>query len=132
MKKIIVIAGLTALMFLTGYDFYHEPQEPWMRKMHATAYKLHGITYTGKHTRNGICATGRKEWLGYTAIVYQRLPNDHIGDIIGIYEIEDTGCKENVLDVWCTDIEECQEFMSAVYEDGCQGKIYVEVIRADG
>lgn len=129
MKKYILIIALVATTFLTGFSFYHDKN---MVKMRATAYCLHGTTYTGKHTRHGIAATGNKDLLGMTAVVYQRLPDGDIGDLIGIYEIEDTGCKENVIDIWCEDLEECQELMTAVYLDGCQGRVWCEIINAEG
>ena len=128
MKRMIIVA-LIAITCLTGFDFY---QDRNMVQMKATAYCLHGTTYTGKHTRHGIAATGNKKLLGMTAIVYQRLPDGQIGDCIGIYEIEDTGCKENVIDVWCEDLDECQDFMDAVYADGCKSNVWCELIDAKG
>lgn len=103
-----------------------------MYGLHATAYCLPGKTYTGKKVRRGICATGRKEWLGMTALIYQRLPNGDPGDLIGIYEIEDTGCSQDVLDVWCEDLDSCQDFMDEVYKDGCQGKVFAQIVDAKG
>ena len=102
-----------------------------MYKMHATAYCLDGITASGAPVRKGICATGDKRHLGETAILYQRLPDGSIGEIIGIYEVADTGCSEYVIDVWCPEAE-CQAFMDRVYEDGCKGKIYVQFLEAVG
>ena len=105
-------------------------------KMHATAYCIEGKTYSGKHTRRGIAAAS-KEYIGKTALVYQRLPGDEVGDLIGIYEIEDTGGTEgltsgNVIDIWCPDLDACQEFMNTVYEDGCKGRVWVEIVEAVG
>jgi len=100
-------------------------------KGYATAYCLDGKTATGKEVRKGICATGHREWLGKTAIIYQRLPGDKIGDVIGIYEIEDTGCKDTVVDVWYPE-DECQDFMNMVYADGCQGKVFIQIVDAEG
>lgn len=73
-----------------------------------------------------------KELLGKTVIIYKRLPDDSIGNAIGIYEVLDTGCKKNVVDVWCEDLEECQEFMNEVYEDGCKGRIWIQIVKAEG
>ena len=103
---------------------------------HATAYCVSGVTASGEITRDGICA-GKDEWLGKTIILYQRLPGNKIGEQIGIYECLDTGgtpgLKEGkVIDVWCQDLDTCQEFMNLVYEDGCQGHVYIQVIDADG
>lgn len=100
-------------------------------KAHATAYCLEGKTATGKYVREGICATGNSEWVGKTVIMYQRLPNGNVGRMIGIYEVEDTGCKPTVIDVWKPQ-EKCQEFMNEVYEDGCKGKVYIQIIDAEG
>lgn len=116
---------------LIGFTSYADSQ-PTLIKMHATAYCLDGITASGKPVRKGICASGHKDWIGKTVIVYQRLPGDEVGKLIGIYEIEDTGCKESVLDIWMPDLDECQDFMNTVYEDGCKGKVYAQIITAAG
>lgn len=129
MLSVLIIPALIALTVFTSYAKEDEPQ---LIKMRATAYCLDGITYTGKHVRDGICATGKKELVGKTVVLYQRLPNGDIGDYIGIYEVEDTGCNENVIDVWCKDLEKCQDFMDEVYTDGCGGKIWVQVVSATG
>ena len=94
------------IIFWTGFISY-AADDPALIKGYATAYCLDGVTATGKHVRRGICATGRKEWLGKTCIIYQRLPNGDVGEIVGVYEIEDTGCKKSVIDVWCSDLDEC-------------------------
>lgn len=106
--------------------------QPELFEGYATAYCLQGKTASGQFVRNGICATGRKEWFGKVAVLYQRLPDGRTGELIGIYEILDTGCKESVIDVWCEDLDECQEFMNRVYENGCKGKIFIQIIDADG
>lgn len=95
--------------------------------MHATAYVLTGTTASGEETRDGICASAHKEWIGKTVIMFQR-NDDGIGELIGIYECLDTGCASNVIDVWCDGMNEAQEFMDRVYEDECAGRVYVQVI----
>ena len=136
---ILILASILCLglaIALAYVNFSYATNELELVKMHATAYCLHGTTATGTETRHGIAA-GRKDLLGKTAVVYQRLPGDHIGQIIGIYEIQDTGGTEGlnngtVIDIWCEDLDECQEFMNTVYEDGCKGKVYVQFIDAEG
>lgn len=123
MKKYIVISALIAATFLTGYSTCTDPQ-PSMPRMHATAYCLKGKTFTGRNVRKGIAATGDKSLLGKVVLVYQRLPNGDMGEFIGLYEVEDTGCSENVLDVWCEDLDACQDFMDEVYKNDCKGKVY--------
>lgn len=124
-----MIGAIIAAIFLTAYDFYPEAD---FLKMHATAYCLEGVTVTGKKVRKGIAATGRKDLLGKTAIVYQRLPGDEIGDLIGIYEIEDSGCASNVIDIWEPTLDDCQDLMDQVYADDCHGKVFVLIVNAEG
>lgn len=103
-----------------------------MPKMYATAYCLKGKTFTGTDVREGIAATGDKTLIGKTVLVYQRLPNGDMGDFVGIYEVEDTGCKQNVLDIWQPDLDSCREFMELVYKNDCKGKVYCFFIDAQG
>ena len=130
-KRILMIVAVILATFSIGSTSYAN-NEPELIKMHATAYCLPGKTCTGKEVRIGLCATGRREWIGKTAILYQRLPNGEVGEIVGIYEIEDTGCSESVIDCWYPDLDQCQDFMNRVYEDNCQGRVYVQIIDAVG
>ena len=96
----------------------------------ATVYSLGGKTAMGTPVRYGICATGNKAWLGKTCIVYQRLPDNTIGDVIGIYTIEDTGCKSNVIDIWCPrDLQKV--IINKTYEKGCKGRIWIQIINLE-
>lgn len=133
MQKARIYGAIIALglILCTNLQASAEGTEPELIPMHATAYCLEGITASGTQVREGIAATGRREWLGMTAIVYQRKPDGTVGEIIGIYEIQDTGCKPSVIDVWKSP-EDCQPFMDRVYEDGCRGKVYVQIIEAEG
>lgn len=113
-----------------------DSDEITMFKGSATGYCLHGTTASGTKTRPGICAA-KKEWLGKTVILYKRLPDGSVGDLIGIYEVQDTGGTKGlkngtVIDIWCEDIEEVQELMNLLYENNCKGKVYWQVIDAEG
>ena len=137
MKKLISIA-LLIIMCSTGFTSYGKDEQPELIKGYATAYNgPTDHTCTGKPVHKGICG-GCQAYIGKTIILYQRLPGDEIGQILGIYECEDTGpstdaFKEGrLIDVWCEDLDACQEFMNRVYEDGCQGHVWIEVIQADG
>lgn len=99
--------------------------------MNATAYCLTGTTASGTQTNYGVCATGNRMFLGNEAVLYQRLPDGSKGRYIGTFIIEDTGCAESVIDVWKPDLTECQEFMDLVYEDGCKGRIWVEIRKVE-
>lgn len=105
-------------------------------KGYATAYYLTGQTATGVDVRDGICA-GCKAYMGKTILIYQRLPGDELGDLIGIYECLDTGGsdgikKGKVIDVWCDGLDACQDFMDIVWSDGCRGKVFIQVTDAVG
>jgi 3D (Asp-Asp-Asp) domain-containing protein len=81
-------------------------------EMQATAYCINGTTATGTQTRSGICA-GKREWFGKNAVVYSD-EDGKIGNLIGIYKVEDTGGKAirngQVLDIWMPTQEECLQF----------------------
>lgn len=140
MKKRILNV-LTSLLMVgvitfTSSSHVYADDKPYLMKAHATAYCLSGITASGAQTRRGICAA-KKEWIGKTIVVYQRLPGDELGDMIGIYECLDTGGTKGiktgkVVDVWQPDLEGCQEFMNKVYEDECKGKVYIQIVDAVG
>jgi len=96
-------------------------------KGRATVYSLEGKTAMGTPVRLGVCASGNKELLGKTIIIYQRKPDDTIGDCLGIYSVEDTGCKKEVIDIWCP--KELQKpIINKTWENGCKGKIYIQVM----
>ena len=133
MKKYIIIAVTLAAMCWSGCISYAHDNEPVLVKMRATAYPDSGnLTYSGTQPHYGT-AGGRKDMIGKTIIMYQRLPGDKVGEIIGIFEIEDTGPAKgaregHVIDVWRPNVEECQEFMNRVYEDDCGGKVFVQFL----
>ena len=111
-------------------------KEPQMIRGYATAYCDHGITASGEETRVGICAA-KREWIGKTVIIYQRLPGNKVGEMIGIWEIKDCGGTESlkdgkVIDIWCSDLEKCQEMMNRFYENGCKGHIFFQIVDAEG
>lgn len=120
MKEIIA-------MMLASISLASQPIEmPEMMPMKATAYILTGATASGEQTRHGICATGRSEWLGKRVFMYQR-ESDGSNEVIGAYEVLDTGCSAHVIDVWCDGMDEAQAFMNRVYEDECAGNVYVQL-----
>ena len=137
MKRIIIALGVLLTVFIFYCQNCYAETQPELCMMRATAY-----ADTGKQTKSGIwpyegVAGAREDLIGKTAIVYQRLPGNKIGELIGIYEIEDTGSTEgcingHVIDIWRPNLDECQLFMNRVYEDGCQGKVFVQFIDAEG
>lgn len=130
--------GILILTLWIGCTSYAHDNEPVLIKGYATAYNgPSDTTCMGYKVRDGICG-GCEAYLGKTIILYQRLPGDKVGEILGYYECLDTGTgteafqQGKVIDVWCSDLDACQEFMDRVYEDGCQGRVFIQVEDADG
>ncbi len=137
MKKRIASILLMIAMCSIGFTSFASDEQPELIKGFATAYNgPTDTTCTGEKVRKGICG-GCEAYLGKTIILYQRLPNDEIGQIIGIYECLDTGTgtegfqQGRVIDVWMPE-DELQDFMDRVYEDDCHGKVWIEVLDAEG
>ena len=137
MKKRVISVALLIAMCLIGFTSYAD-EEPTLIKGYATAYVGDSdTTCTGDKVRKGICG-GCKDYIGKTIVLYQRLPNDEVGVILGIWECLDTGTgtegfqQGRVIDVYQPSLEECQDFMNLIYEDGCQGKVWIQVIDAKG
>ncbi len=134
MKKKLISIALLIVMCSTGFTSYGKDEQPELIKGYATAYNgPTDHTCTGKPVHKGICG-GCQAYLGKTIILYQRLPGDEIGQIIGYYECEDTGPgtegfqQGRVIDVYCPTLEECQDFMDLVYSNGAQGRCYIQVL----
>lgn len=98
-----------------------------MLKGRATVYSLDGLTKKGTQTSWGVCASGNKNLYGKTVILYQRLPDGTKGDAIGIYRVEDSGCDDDVIDIWCPEKYQ-QKIIDRTYENGCEGKIYIQIV----
>ena len=128
MIRRITSVVILAIVVLTSCISVKAEEQPTLIKMHATAYCLDGITASGEPVRKGICASGHRDWIGKTVIIYQRLPNDEVGRMLWILEVKDTGCKENVIDIWRPTLDDCQSVMDTLYLDGCKGRIYCQVI----
>lgn len=96
----------------------------------ATAYCIDGVTASGEWTREGICAS-KSEYIDDYIFVFQKLPDGSVGKLIGTYLCKDTGgaavANGQIVDIWKPNMEECQEFMNTVYEDGCGGQVYIYV-----
>lgn len=139
MRKIKILATTLIASFMlmsSSIQVNAVDTNPPFVKARATAYCLSGKTASGQTVRKGICA-GKKEWFGKTIYIYKRLPDDSVGELIGIYECLDAGGTKaiktgKVIDVWCEDYSSCQDFMNLVYEDDCKGKIYIQIFDAVG
>ena len=137
MKKKLISIALLIVMCSAGFTSYGKDEQPELIKGYATAYNgPTDHTYTGKPVHKGICG-GCQAYIGKTIILYQRLPGDEIGPYLGVWECEDTGPgtdgfrEGRVIDCWMPE-DELQDFMDLVYSNGAQGKVWIEVIQADG
>lgn len=118
------------LLLLTGLVLLNTSvnvQAKELVKGRATVYSDVGKTKMGTDTRYGICATGDEDLLGKYVILYQRLPDNSKGECLGIFHVEDTGCKKEVIDIWCP-IKLQQKIKDRTYENGCEGKVYIEEV----
>lgn len=132
----IAIGAIGLYFMLDSLTVRAEDGEVELLAGHATAYTITGKTASGQYTRPGIAAA-KKDWIGKTVILYQRLPDDSVGEVIGTYEILDTGGTKGikggkVIDIWQPSDADAQEFMNRVYENGCKGHIYFQLIDAEG
>ncbi len=120
-RKYIISVCLSLLFIIISYKNVPAAE---ILSGRATVYSIIGTTSTGTPTRFGICASGNKSLLGKTVVLYQRLPDNSIGDPLGIYIVEDSGCKYDVIDIWCP--KELQKmFINKTWEKGCCGNIYI-------
>ena len=133
MKKRILSILLIIGMCSIGFTSYATDEQPELIKGYATAYNgPTDTTCTGKPVHKGICG-GCQAYIGKTIILYQRLPGDEIGQILGVYECEDTGPgtdgfrEGRVIDVWMPE-DECQDFMDLLYTNNAKGKVFIQVI----
>lgn len=131
-KLLLIILSAILITALISFRSNAEENQPVLTKARATAYCLQGTMANGEEVRSGTCAVSDRKMIGKTLVMYQRRPDGTVGKMIGIYEICDTGCKKGVVDVWQPDLNECQNFMNLVYEDGCKGKIYIQILEVDG
>ena len=121
MKRVIVAVLIGMIAFTTPVN----AQE--LIKGRATVYSAEGTTKTGTQTRIGMCASGDKELIGKQVVVYQRLPDNSKGEALGIYTVEDTGCKSNVIDLWYPE-SISDKVVARTYENGCEGKVYIQIV----
>ena len=101
MHILVFIVVLVCFLFVPAT--VHAEAQP----VRITAYCLDGITASGEHPREGICAY-RKEDLGKTARIYNA-----DGELLGEFLIADTGKKGGAIrkgltvDIWKPTRAEC-------------------------
>lgn len=142
MKRLLsVLIAVSIILF----PILTEAKEPEMKKVKMTCYTHTGNPCrNGKMPREGICAY-QYEYLDWLAIVYED-DNGEPGEIIGYYEIFDTGygietdvvnpkTGENYgslelgtsIDIFQDSLEECYEFIEK-YGDTA----FIQIVYAEG
>lgn len=113
---------------------FHEPQV-----MRVTCYAYTGSpTASGKMPKEGRTIAGKRDWMGYAAVLYQVNEDGSIGDYIDTLEFDDTGYGMATeyggtielgqsVDVYRDTIDGCYEWISK-YGDYC----YVQIIPSEG
>ena len=132
MMKLLFMMFLFFLPVTTCKAAENQDLEP--KKMRVTcyvAYNENPITRDGTVPYEGICA-GRYEDLGKVAIVYSIGDDGNIGDIIGIFEIRDTGGHKGLkngtrIDIYRDSLSRCREWIKT-YGDYC----YVQILPGYG
>ena len=97
MKKALTALAVSFLLFAVPTTTVHGA-EPML--VSTTAYTEGKICSHGDRARQGIVA-GKPEWYGQACIVYEAVPSNdgyQIGDVIGIYEVLDTGYGKSTKD----------------------------------
>ena len=126
MRNKIRIAMIIVSVFCLSVPVH--AKEPELKKSWLTCYLPTGRpTASGVMTRRGIMA-GKREWLGKTALIYER-DGDKVGDLIGIFEILDTGTGKNgaikegrAVDIFCETEDEIIPTQ----------KIWIQIVDAKG
>jgi len=123
---VLFIILCVVLFAMTSHAESNPYGEPFLAE--ATYYCDDGITASGKQVRSGIAAA-KKEWIGKTAILYEADQDGSVGQLIGIYEIEDTGGDQRikdgkVIDIYLEDYGQC-------VENG-RVDVYVQIVDAKG
>lgn len=109
-------------------------------KIRCTCYCEAGKTATGRQTRYGIVA-GKKEWLGYTLEINAIREDGGVGELVGLFEFQDTGAGMDTdgdgkgdsikngqsIDVWVESLEEAYEWRDALGD-----YVYIKIIKSAG
>lgn len=97
MRKTIAVLAISAItaMVLSSTAYGAEPI-----LVNTTAYTEGKVCSHGDRAREGVVA-GMPEWYGQACIIYEAVPSEDgykIGDVIGIYEVLDTGYGKSTKD----------------------------------
>ena len=125
-KRMIGCMMIVMLCSINGVTV--QAKEPELKKSWLTCYLPTGKpTASGTMPHRGIMA-GKKEWIGKTALIYER-EEGKVGDLIGIYEVLDTGIgydnaiiEGRAVDIFC----ETEDQIIPTQ------KIWIQIVDAEG
>lgn len=105
------------------------PENPYgeLVAVESTSYCESGLTADESMTRLGIAAA-KREWIGKTVILYEN-DNGAPGDLLGIWEIKDTGGDYRIKNGTCIDV------WLPTYEESIQWgrkQVFMQLIDAQG
>ena len=149
MRKTIAALAIFAItaMAVSSTAYGAEPM-----LVNTTAYTEGKVCCHGDRAREGVVA-GKPEWYGQACIVYEAVPSKggyQIGNVIGIYEVLDTGYGKSTKDGvqsavrkdkgnrGTIEVGRCIDKYSESYADAVEwmritgGKCFIQIISADG
>jgi len=133
-NKIIAAVLTLAILAANRIEVKASSYVPYIEPvlMRVTVYTADegALTADESKPREGIVASNRAN-LGYGCIIYEN-DNGKIGDVIGFFEVKDTGSAEwlkngTAIDVYRDNLERCAEWVET-YGDYC----FIQIIPAEG
>lgn len=130
LKKVNKILLFSIILVLSICTKVKASENPYGNpvKIRCTVYTAPegSITADGSKVREGIVA-GKKDLLGYTAILY-----DEDMNLIGYFEFKDTGGHKGLkngtrIDIFRNDLDSCNEWIEK-YGD----YVYMQIVKGDG
>lgn len=140
MKKLLLIALLIITMMIVAVRAKTETvTDPEIIRCTCYTADEGAITASGKHVREDIVA-GKRDWIGCICVIYEN-NNGEVGDVIGVFEVADTGAGIDTdgdgkgdsikngksIDVYRNTLDRCYEWVGK-YGD----YVFIQIIPAVG
>lgn len=136
----VLACSITAEARKSHIEFYDGDPFEEPQKVRCSCYCEHGTTASGKKTRYGLAAA-KKEWMGYTIELNRVNEDGSIGELIGLWEIADTGAGMDSngdgkgdtiilgqsIDIWMPTLEDAYE-----WRDTYGDYVYFKIFKAKG
>ena len=126
MRTLVIALIVTLVSTFNCYAMDYIYQVPKLTRVtcyHASS----GVTASGTVPMMGRTVGAKREWIGSACLIYRCNPDGSIGELIGIFVVEDSGSakrvKEGAIDVYRETYQQCKDWI-AEYGDYC----FVQVI----